>query len=181
MDNEVGVRELHRVEHLPKQRETGGDIEPFCVAIGGERLPVDKFHRQIRQAIVGDASVVEPRDVRMFKPRKNVAFTREADGKVAAQSADAGNFKRDIAHERTIRTRREPHVGHTAGPQFACKPIGAYEVADGKAQTGLLVLCLGCWHASQGWQARQHVSRFVGRMCGEQLAQRRDEIGLGVG
>ena len=99
--------------------------ERVRVAVRGDRLAVDVFHREIRQAVCADARVVQSCDVRMLEPRQNVALACKPLREIAAQPIHQRQLQRDLARQRAIGTLGQPHVCHPACAQLTLQPIGA--------------------------------------------------------
>jgi hypothetical protein len=114
VDDEVGVRELHRGQDLGEELDPSPQVHPVLVAPDRDGTSVHVFHREVWQPVRADAGVVEARDVGMLEAGEDVPLTGEADGEVPSEPAHQGQLEGDLPGERAVVPLGEPHVRHAA-------------------------------------------------------------------
>ena len=112
MHDEVAVRVRDRGADLQQQGESRAHVELARVAIARDRLALDVFEREIRRAVVGDAAVVQLRDVRMHEPREDLALAQEAQ----RASRRRRNRRGCASARRAARTRRPSRSARNTWP-----------------------------------------------------------------
>ena len=75
MDHQVLVGYLNRFADDAKELEALPDAELVPVTVVVDRLTVDVFHHQVRQAFFGGATVQQSGDVRMLDTGQNLTLT----------------------------------------------------------------------------------------------------------
>jgi hypothetical protein len=86
----VLVRILYGLANGPQQRHASSDVEILAVAVVVEGLPLDVLHHEVGSAVVRDAPVVEPGDVRMRELSEDAPLGEEAAEQVLRVDARRG-------------------------------------------------------------------------------------------
>ena len=181
VDHEVGVRVLHRQQHLAEKAHAAFDVQCGLVAPDRERLAFDVFERQPRLPRRRDAGVVQTGDVRVVERGEDVALAGEALREAVALRAARGaeqQLDRDLAAKRAVVALRQPHFGHAALPHVADQPVRA----DAAARRPLVHQRLGLDR-----QRRQRRQKAVATHFGAggqhllQLAEQGVRLGLQAG
>ena len=102
MQYQVRVRILHRRQHLLEELDALADRELLSIAIERDRLASDILEREIRLAVVGEAGVVEPGDVRVGERRQDLALAGEAFDERLPRGGEDWQLERDLALEQSI-------------------------------------------------------------------------------
>ena len=90
VDDPLIVRVLHRVAHPRHETHAGSEVEAAAAGKLVQRQPVDKLHREIRLAVVGEAGLVDLRDARVMQPAQDLGLVGEPldDGGRGEAAAD---------------------------------------------------------------------------------------------
>ena len=134
VNDQLGVRELHRFHRLHEQAQPLADAEQALVAAVDQLRAGDVLHREIRLAGFADAGVVQSRDVGMRERREDVALAQEALD-LHARSGQR-QLERDFALELAVAALGEPHAAHAADADLADQPIRSDDVAGVPAVAG---------------------------------------------
>ena len=111
MHDEVAVRVLDRLQHLLKQRQACGEIEPLLARVHGERHAIDEVHHAVRVAVGEHAAIQQARDVGMLEVSQDAPLDDEAFdvlGGAAAQDLDCDALF-EIPADRVARNTRHPN------------------------------------------------------------------------
>ena len=135
MDDELGVRELHRFHRLHEQAKPLANAEQALVAAFDQLRTCDVFHREIRLTGFADTCVVQPRDVGMRERGQDVALAYEALDLHARPGQR--QLESYLALELAVAALGEPHAAHAADADLADQAVRADFGAAGPAMTGL--------------------------------------------
>ena len=169
VDHQVGVGVLHRLQHLLQQLHAASHVEPAFVAVGGDRLAFDVLERQVGLAIVGQAGVVQPRDVRVGQAAEDVALALEALHQHAAPRMQQRQLERHAALQLAIGAFGQPDLAHAAAAQLVQQPVRADRCA--RRELGGALRAGG--RRGELRQAVDQVTGFAGRLLGQQFTQGR--------
>ncbi len=137
VDDQVLVGVLHRVADVLEQAEAFFDGEAFCVAECVDRLAVDVFHHEKRQAVRRDAAVEEAGDVGMVECGEQAAFLEEAVADILRVEPAADDLQGD-AQFQIVGAAREPDRAHAP----ATEPFFDFVDADSVAVLGAVFFVL---------------------------------------
>jgi hypothetical protein len=158
VQHEPRVREAHRVCHLQEQAQPLGEGRPPGAAIGIDRNAIDRLHRKVRPARLGDAGVVEARDVRVLQRGRDVALAGHALGQTEAP-AGTRQLQRHLTLHASVDLLGEPDQRHAAGADLADRVVRTEAVA-GAVGRGVGGFCLSLRDGGDGnlqWAAQEIV------------------------
>src|SRR5256714_2836515 len=98
----------------------------------GDRYALDVLHNEILTAIVSDAGVQEPRDIRMVEPGQDLAFGVETPHHFLRRDARVQELDRDFFLEVSVGPGGEVNGSHSATPDLAGDHVGADPLADSR-------------------------------------------------
>ncbi len=114
-----------RLQHLPEERKPIKSRQPAIVAVAGNRQTFDELHGEIRDAVQGDAGIVETRDVLVLERGEQITLTRIAFLRsVVCLEARVRDLEGHLT-QYGCRLLGEPHRRHAARADQAQQPVGA--------------------------------------------------------
>src|SRR5262249_32977634 len=112
MNDEMLMRVADGVAHVLEEREPVVERERSPVAVPGDRHAVDELHRKVGKPARGDATVDQPRDVRMLEQGEDPPLLEKAANEPGGRMPD--QLERDALVEETIVALAEEHLAHAA-------------------------------------------------------------------
>ena len=180
VDDEVGMRELHRVHHLQQQLHALAGTELAGGAVRGDGLAFDVFQRQVGLPVVGLPGVVQPRDVRVHERTQDVALARKTLHQHAALQAQHRQLQRHRALEHAVGALGQPDLAHAALAEHAEQAVRADGVAALEAG-GVAAAVAGVGFVRGGQRQGRPALEQIGGRClapsGQQFTQPRRQAG----
>ncbi len=170
------MRVRHRARDLQHEKHPRRHVEPAVLGEAVERLALDELEREPGLAVVGDAGVIQPRDVRVLERREDLALARQALGQPRALPRAVRQLQRDAALLQQVGALGQPHAGHAAAAELADEPVGADPVAGAFDRRGQRRELVGLDELGQRGEQRG-VAGGLGMP--EQRAQARRERAIG--
>ena len=97
VDNALIVGVLHGVAHPRQKAHAGGEVEAVAAGVLVQRQPVDKLHREIRLAVVGEAGLVDLRDAGVMQPAQDLGLVGEPLDDGGGRESATDDFEGDGA------------------------------------------------------------------------------------
>ena len=108
-----------------KSESRDSTLEPVADAVLGDRLALDVLHREVRQAVLGDAAVEQARDARVVERREDLPLLAEpADHPGVQVGAAPHQLERDPLVELAVVPVGEEHGAHPALADDPLDPVG---------------------------------------------------------
>ena len=124
MNDELAVRVGDGVRDLQKQAQPRRASRALrLAAIDIERPALDVFDREIRLAVVSEAGVVEPRDVRMIERGEDRRARAPCALRARSAADDVRQLERDRPIDQAVDALGEPHRAHAAAAELAHQSI----------------------------------------------------------
>jgi hypothetical protein len=123
MHDKIRMRVLHGAQHLEEQLQARFDAERLSVAVRRNRLAIHILQREVRLTVIRNASVVQPRDLRVCKLRQNIALAGEAFRQPGVVQGSHREFQGYGALQGAVGAFRQPDHAHAAMPQLANQPV----------------------------------------------------------
>ena len=133
MDDEMLVRELHRVAHVEEERQSLLQPQPTLVAVGEERLARDVLHDEERAAVQRRAAVDQSCDVGMLEHRQDLPLGTESLQDLVRTQEGIDQLDRDLLREALVVAGGPIDHPHAAAADLLEDPVGAEAVARGYA------------------------------------------------
>ena len=125
MYHEVLVRILHGVAHRRDQSQPGVDVESVLIAIAVDRRAVDVLHGEVRELVVGDATVEKPSDARVRERGEDLPLVEESADGLGGLQAARQHLERDALTKLPIVSLGEVHHTHAAVSRFSRHDVRA--------------------------------------------------------
>jgi len=136
MHHQLGVRVGGRVADLEKQPAAILNRRVALAAPGGDGLPLDVFHHQVRPAVRRAAAVDEARDVRMIQGRQDLALAAEACEQFVGVEAQLNKLDGGLLLEVLVVAHGQIDRAHAAAPDFPHHPPGPQARAQQRVRAG---------------------------------------------
>ena len=168
----VGV--VKGIANRREEFEPFGNAQLMRVAVVIQRLPFDKLHDEVGQAVVSCAAVQETGDVRMIERGQNLALVAKAPQDKVGIHAALDQLDRNALVEFLVDAQRFVDRAHAAAADLALNSISAQAAPDHR----IVIVGFGkCLKRTQSVQFRFSVERLFEEVPGA-LVLRQQHLNL---
>ena len=125
MDDEVGVRILHRATEIDEQHQFLGTGHLHTLAVLRDGKTLDVLERQIWLPVRCDAAVEQRHDRRMGEPRQDLTFQPEALQHLGRTDSRPHQFDGHPLFKFVVGPLGEVDIAHSTGADSSLQPVGA--------------------------------------------------------
>ena len=122
--HQVGVGMADRAADLQEQAQAFVQRQLQAPAVFGDRLALDVGQHQVGLAVLAEAGIQQPGDVRMLQPRQDLALAVEALAQARVGVARVQQLQRHLPPVQPVGTLGQPHLAHAALAQRAQQAVG---------------------------------------------------------
>ena len=128
MDDEVLMREVHRLADLANEVEPIGDRQLRRVAMPVDRLPLDIFHDEVGQPVRRGSAVEQLCDVGVVDAGKDLALAPETANDLVVLGAGSEQLDRDLLPVLVVVADGQEDRAHATASELLQNAVGSDEL-----------------------------------------------------